>query len=113
MTGNGKQTRREIYVVANLKEPLLGKPTIEALNLIQKVESIQSDLSYNGIEAEAKVNHPRLFKGLGELSWLMAYFFIFIVCQNTIFYKCFKHYNLSPLLVHHSQQSATKVLYIW
>ena len=69
MTGNGKQTRQDIYVVANLKEPLLGKPAIiiEALNLIQKVASIHSDLSYNGIEAEAKANHPRLFKGLGEL----------------------------------------------
>ena len=29
--------------------------------------SSQSDVSYNGIEAEAKANHPRLFKGLGEL----------------------------------------------
>lgn len=36
-TGNGKQTRQDIYVVANLKEPLLGKPAIEALNLIQRV----------------------------------------------------------------------------
>ena len=67
MTGNGKQTRQDIYVVANLKEPLLEKPAIEGLNLIQKVASIQSDSSYNGIEAEAKANHPRLFKGLGEL----------------------------------------------
>ena len=66
-TGNGKQTRQDIYVVANLKEPLLGKPAIEALNLIQKVASIQSHLSYNGIKAEAKANHPRLFKGLGKL----------------------------------------------
>ena len=67
MTENAKQTQQDIYVIANLKEPLLGKPAIEALNLIQKVASIQSDLSYNGIEAEAKANHPRLFKGLGEL----------------------------------------------
>ena len=67
MTGNGEQTRQHIYVVGNLKEPLLGKPAIEALNLIQKVARIQSDVSYNDIEAEAKANHPRLFKGLGEL----------------------------------------------
>ena len=65
MTGNGEHTRQDIYVVANLKEPLLGKPAIEALILIHKVASIQSDLSYNGIEAEAKANRPRLFKGLG------------------------------------------------
>ena len=67
MTGNGKQTRQDIYVVGNLKEPLLGKPAIEALSLIQKVARIQSDVSYNDIEAEAKANHPRLLKGLGEL----------------------------------------------
>ena len=70
MTGNGEQTRQHIYVVGNLKEPLLGKPAIEALNLIQRVARIQSDVSYNDIEAEAKANHPRLFKGLGELRWL-------------------------------------------
>ena len=67
MTGNGGQTRQDIYVVANAKEPLLGKPATEALNLIQKVASIQSDVSYNDIEAEAKANYPRLFKGLGKL----------------------------------------------
>ena len=68
MTENGKQTRQDIYIVANLKEPLLRKPEIEVLNLIQKVASIQSDSSNNGIKAEAKANHPRLFKGLGELN---------------------------------------------
>ena len=67
MTGNGGQTRQDIHVVANLKEPLLGKPAIEAVNLIQKVATIHSDMSYNGTEAEALANHPRLFNGLGEL----------------------------------------------
>ena len=67
MTGNGEQTRQDIYVVRNLKEPLLGKLAIEALNLTQKIARIQSDVSYNDIEAEGKANHPRLFKGLGEL----------------------------------------------
>ena len=67
LTGNGEQTRQDIYVVRNLKNPLLGKPAIEALNLIQKVVRIQSDVSYNDIEAEGKANHPRLFKGLREL----------------------------------------------
>ena len=66
MTRNGKHTRKDIYVVANLKEPLLGKPAIAAPNLIQKVASIQYDLSFNDIKAEAKANHPRQFKGLGE-----------------------------------------------
>ena len=45
----------------------LNNLSIQALNLIQKVAGMQSDLSYKGIEAEAKANHPRLFKGLAEL----------------------------------------------
>lgn len=35
-TGNGKTTTQEIYIVENLKERLLGRPAIEALNLVQK-----------------------------------------------------------------------------
>jgi len=51
----------------HLKEPLSGKPATDDLNLIQKVSRIKSDPLSNDIEAEAKANHPRLFKGLGEL----------------------------------------------
>ena len=65
-TGNGKATTQEIYIMENLKEPFLGRPAIEALNLVQKVETIHSDDSTR-IEQEVKTVYPNLFKGLGEL----------------------------------------------
>ena len=65
-TGNGKATTQEIYIMENLKEPFLGRPAIEALNLVQKVETIHSDDSTR-IEQEVETVYPNLFKGLGEL----------------------------------------------
>lgn len=53
-------------MVENLKEPLLGRPDIDALNLVQKVDTIHSDDSAR-IEQEVKTMFPNLFKGLGEL----------------------------------------------
>ena len=50
----------------SLKEPLLGRPAIEVLNLEQKVETIHSDYSTR-IEQEVKTMYPYLFKGLGKL----------------------------------------------
>ena len=35
-TGNGKRSTQEIYVVENLKEPLLGRPAIDALKVPMK-----------------------------------------------------------------------------
>ena len=64
--GNSKESLQETYVVENLKEPLLGQPAIDALDMVHKVEIIRSDQS-KIIEAEVKANHPRLIKGLGEL----------------------------------------------
>ena len=64
--GSGKATTQEIYIVENLKEPLLGRQAIDALNLVQKVETIHSDHSAS-IEQEAKTMYPNLFKGLREL----------------------------------------------
>ena len=65
-TGSGKTTTQEIYIVETLKEPLLGRPAIDALNLVQKVETIHSNHSAS-IEQEAKTMYSKLFKGLGEL----------------------------------------------
>ena len=65
-TGNGKESTQEIYAVENLKEPLLGRPAIDALNLVQKVDAVNSDDSTR-IEQEVKTMYPNLFKGLGEL----------------------------------------------
>ena len=64
--GNGKRSTHEIHAVENLKEPLLGRPAIDALNLVQKVDTIHSDDSAR-IEQEVKTMFPNLFKGLGEL----------------------------------------------
>ena len=64
-TGNGKESTQEIYVVENLKEPLLGRPAIDALKLVRKVDTIHSDDSRR-IEQEVKKMYPNLFKGLGE-----------------------------------------------
>ena len=65
-TSNLKETLQDIYVIGNLKEPLLGRPAIDALNLVQKVETIQADES-RLIEDKVKSTYPNLFKGLGEL----------------------------------------------
>ena len=52
-----------IYVVKGLKEPLLGQPAIEKLNLLARINEIQSK-SY---EERIKAKYPQLFHGLGEL----------------------------------------------
>lgn len=44
LKGDGKATTREIYIVENLKEPLLGRPAIEALNLVQKAQELSKKL---------------------------------------------------------------------
>ena len=65
-TSSLKETLQDIYVIGNLKEPLLGRPAIDALNLVQKVETIQAD-ERSVIEDEVKSTYPNLFKGLGKL----------------------------------------------
>ena len=50
----------------NLKEPLLGRHAIDALNLVENVDTIQSDDSRR-IKQEVKKMYPYLFKGLEEL----------------------------------------------
>ena len=37
----GKETEQEIYVVKDLHKPLLGRPAIEALELVARVNAIQ------------------------------------------------------------------------
>ena len=45
---------------------MVGRPAIDALNLVQKVDTIHCDDS-SKIEQEVKKMYPYLFKGLGEL----------------------------------------------
>ncbi|XP_071963845.1 uncharacterized protein [Antedon mediterranea] len=53
---------QEVYVVEKLEQSLLGRPAIEAMKLIYKVNTVNviSDKYY-------RQNHPKLFKGLGKL----------------------------------------------
>ena len=50
----------DIYVVKGLKEPLLGQPATEKLNLLARINEIQSQ-SY---EERIKAKYPQLFHGL-------------------------------------------------
>ena len=65
-TSSLKETLQDIYVIGNRKGSLLGRPAINALNLVQKVEIIQAEES-SEIEDQVKSTYPNLFKGLGEL----------------------------------------------
>ncbi|KAK3098958.1 hypothetical protein FSP39_024697 [Pinctada imbricata] len=59
---NDKTSDQEIYVVKNLKTALLGRPAIEALNLLMRVENVNTG-------TEVKKKHPKLFDGLGKTNW--------------------------------------------
>ena len=62
LTVNANSVRETIYIVKELKEPLLGRPAIEALNLIARVNEVST--TYN--EEKAKTKYPQLFHGLGK-----------------------------------------------
>ena len=62
----GKQWVKQwvnIYVVRNLKEPLLGRPAIEGLKLLQRINKVETLSS----KEEAKKEHPQLWKGMGMM----------------------------------------------
>ena len=65
LSKNAKTTRQDLYIVQGLNEPLLGKPAIEALQLIVRVENVTEPDLYTKERVEQKF--PSLFKGLGEL----------------------------------------------
>ena len=51
--------RQDVYVVRDLRRPLLGKPALEALNVVALVEPIQ--------KSDVVSQFPDVFKGLGKL----------------------------------------------
>lgn len=61
LTTDKTMTQQDLYVVTGLKEPLLGKPAIEALHLIERVNSIKQGM------CQYKREFPELFTGLGKL----------------------------------------------
>ena len=55
-----KSSKQTVYVVSSLSKPLLGKPAIESLNLISRVDIVDKD--------SCKANYPELFTGLGLMT---------------------------------------------
>ena len=53
----------DIYVVKGLKEPPLGQPAIEKLNLLARI----NEIPFQSYEERIKAKYPQLFHGLGEL----------------------------------------------
>lgn len=60
-TENKKKSIQDLYVVKGLKKPLLGKPAIEALNILQRVNNVESNA------VNPKIEFPELFQSLGRL----------------------------------------------
>ena len=58
---NDKQpTEQQIYVVEGLHTPLLGRPAIEALNLVSRLDEVHTEGNY-------REEFPQLFQGLGHM----------------------------------------------
>ena len=54
-----KTSQQEIFVVPGARQALLGRPAIEALKVVEKVNEVEAK--------DFKANFPKLFKGLGKL----------------------------------------------
>ena len=66
ISGYSEHTIQDIYVVHRLTRPLLGKPAIEALQVVTlNVQSITSD--------NVQEKFPKLFNGLGKLEGALYY----------------------------------------
>ena len=61
LSRDSQQSKQDIYVAAKLHKPLLGRPAIEALGLVQRVRGVQAK-QLNPIQ-----QFPNLFTGLGQL----------------------------------------------
>ena len=54
-----QSTQQEIYVIRGLRKALLGRPAIEALQVVKQVEPVQTSSIVKQL--------PELFQGLGRL----------------------------------------------
>ena len=61
---NGDSTCTNIYVVKNLKTPLLGKPAIRGLNLLKRINVVTGS---EQMKEKVMKDFPQLFTGLGEM----------------------------------------------
>ena len=60
LTHGAKETQEVIFVVKNLQKSLLGRPGIEALDLISRINTLQGEEKFVAM-------YPKLFKGLGTM----------------------------------------------
>ena len=60
-----KSTEQEIYVLERLREPLLGRPAIQALQIFQRISAL--DVMSPKISNVFKKNFTELFTGLGRV----------------------------------------------
>lgn len=56
-----KTATQQIYVVEGLRQPLLGRPAVELLGLVTRVEELQET------STDFKAEYPELFQGLGKI----------------------------------------------
>ena len=54
-----RSSQQTIYVVKGLKHPLLGRPSIQALNVLPHIDSVTE-------ESEFITKYPTVFSGLGQ-----------------------------------------------
>ena len=59
LQNKARSSRQTVYVVSTLSKALLGKPAIESLNLITRIDSVEKD--------SCRARYPELFTGLGSL----------------------------------------------
>ena len=65
ITGKTKTTTQNIYVVRGMHKSLLGKPAIDSLQLISRVESVEGGDSVGAVDYHTE--YPELFDGLGRM----------------------------------------------
>jgi hypothetical protein len=58
-----KTTTEEIFVVKGLERSLLGRQAAQNLNLLNRVDALNS----NGMKESVKEKYPNLFTGLGQI----------------------------------------------
>ena len=61
LRNNGASTVQDVYVVAGLKQPLLGWPAIRQLSILKYLSNVTSAAKFANL-------FPRLFNGLGKIS---------------------------------------------
>jgi hypothetical protein len=69
ITSENRFILEEIYVVKDLRNPLLGKSACVSLNLLGKINEVENSEAPEESKYKQQIigQYPKLFKGLGEL----------------------------------------------